>query len=104
ASLYLDNNRIKSIQGINGLKSLSMLSLSNNMISDLSPLDGLTGLYSLFLENNKIKDLTPLVNMTKKDFEGSKHFAPFLNLYLKGNPVKRNQLAKLEEFGCRISR
>jgi Leucine-rich repeat (LRR) protein len=81
-----------------------MLSLNNNAISDLAPLEGLMGLYSLFLENNKIRDLSPLVNMAKKDTE--KRFAPFLNVYLHGNPLssaaKGSQMATLKEIGTRI--
>jgi hypothetical protein len=102
-SLYLDRNRINSIAGIGQLGGLTTLSLNNNGISDLAPLDGLTNLFYLFLENNKIRDLTHLVNMAKKDFEGQKRFAPFLNLYVKGNSTKGGQKAKLKEFGVRLN-
>ena len=103
ASLYLDRNRIKSIAGIGHLGGLTALSLNSNAISDLAPLDGLTNLFYLFLENNKVHDLTPLVNMAKKDIEGEKRFAPFLNLYVKGNSTKGSQKAKLKEFGVRLN-
>jgi len=41
--------------------------------------------------------------MAKKDFEGQKRFAPFLNLYLKGNSTKGSQKAQLKEFGVRLN-
>ena len=63
--------------------------MNSNAIVKLEPLEGLTELYYLFLEGNKIEDLTPLVTMAKKDFEGPKRFAPFINIYLKGNPLDR---------------
>jgi Leucine-rich repeat (LRR) protein len=102
ASLYLDHNQIKSIAGIGSLKGLWMLSLSNNSISDIAPLEALTSLFHLFLENNKIRDLTPLVNAAKKDSESEKRFAPFLNLYLKGNSVRSSQVSKLKDYGVRV--
>src|SRR5947208_13633589 len=103
ASLYLDNNRLNIIAGLGRLGSLSSLSLRLNAIADIAPLDGLTNLFYLFLENNKIRDLTPLVNMARKDSEGEKRFAPFLNLYLKGNPARENQKAQLKNYGVRLN-
>jgi internalin A len=105
-SLYLDHNKISNIEGIGMLKNLSTLSLNNNSVSTIAPLDGLTGLYFLFLENNKLRDLGPLVQMVKKDNEGEKRFAPFLNLYIKGNPLsaaaKRTQVTALKESGAKV--
>jgi internalin A len=107
ASLYLDGNRVQSIAGIQALKSLSMLSLNGNQITDLSPIDGLTGLYYLFLERNKIRDLSPLVAMAKKDDAGEKRFAPFLNVYLKDNPLsfgaRHSQISELKAIGTRVN-
>ena len=102
-TLYLDQNNIQSIQGINALTRLSMLSLSGNGLVDIAPLDGLNSLSSLFLEHNKIANLTPLVNMLKKDADGPKRFAPFLNIYLAGNPAPKSQLSKLKATGARVT-
>ena len=105
-TLYLDGNQISSIKGIGTLTRLYSLSLSNNSISDLAPLDGLTGLYHLFLEKNKITDLAPLVAMLKKDNDGPRRFAPFINIYLAGNPLTgpgKSQISKLKDFGARVS-
>ena len=61
-------------------------SAGNNDITDLAPLNGLTRLHFLFLENNKVANLSSLVEMAGADFKGPKNFAPFLRLYIKGNP------------------
>lgn len=106
ASLYLEGNKIKALPPLKDLRGLMSLSLSGNSISDLAPLNGITP-YHLFLENNKIKDLGPLVIMAKTDADGEKRFAPFLNLYLKGNPLsskaKGPQLNQLKEIGVRVN-
>ena len=105
SSLYLDQNRLKSIEGLGRIRGLFTLSLSQNQISDVKPLTGLTGLSSLFLEGNKIKDLAPLVEWAAADKE--QRFAPFLNLYLKGNPLssaaKGKQTSALKEIGVRVN-
>src|SRR2546430_10527948 len=97
------SNHLTSIAGVGGLGSLTTLSLNHNAISDVASLDGLTNLFYLFLENNKIRDLTPLVKMAKKDFENEKRFAPFLNLYVKGNSTKGSQKAQLKDYGVRLN-
>lgn len=104
SSLYLEKNRIKSIEGLGRLRGLSSLSLKNNDIKDLSGLRGLNNLTYLFLENNQIEDLGPLVEMCAADKE--QRFAPFLNLFLKGNPLseeaRKTQIPKLKEIGVRV--
>ena len=107
ATLYADDNKIKTIDGINQLKYLTSLSLNGNEISDLKPLIGMTSMYSgLYLERNKIKDLSPLVEMARKDTEHRS--APFLRVYLKGNPLssssKSGAIKVLEDIGMRINR
>jgi internalin A len=102
-SLYLDNNKITDLAPIAGLTKIDSLDLSNNEITDIAPLAGFNQLKYLFLANNKIADLALLVEMTKKDFEGEKRFAPFCNVYLTGNPVvgdaaKGEQLAELKKY------
>ena len=104
SSLYLQKNQIRSIEGIGNLKWLSSLQLNDNEITNLSGLKGCNNLYYLFLENNKIEDLAPLVEMVEADKE--RRFAPFLNLFLKGNPLsdkaKNEQIPKLKELGVRV--
>jgi internalin A len=104
SSLYLQKNQIRSIDGIGNLRWLNSLQLNDNEISDLRPLKGCNNLYFLFLENNKIEDLAALVEMVEEDKE--RRFAPFLNLFLKGNPLsekaKNEQLPRLKELGVRV--
>ena len=106
-SLYLDHNQITQLDGVASLKGLTTLSAGNNEIADLAPLEGLTRLHFLFLENNKVANLGSLVGMAGADYKGPKNFAPFLRLYLKGNPVdgaadSRLQFARLMKYGVRV--
>ena len=97
-SLYLDRNGISEIAGLSSLRWLSSFSAAGNQITDLKPLDGLANLSFLFLENNQITDLKPLLDALKKDYEGDQRFAPYLNLYLKGNPLGKASLSQMEQF------
>jgi hypothetical protein len=80
--------------------------VTGNQVEDLAPLGKQTDLMLLMLGKNKISDLTPLVNAAKADAAGPKRFAPFLRLYLAGNPLseaaKKDQVAALKGFGVRI--
>jgi hypothetical protein len=66
----------------------------------------MTDLRLLMLERNKIADLAPLVALCKADAEGEKRFAPYLELYLAGNPLsdaaKNAQLKALKDIGVRV--
>jgi internalin A len=127
-ALYLANNQVRDITPIGNLAKLSSLSLAHNQVQDLAPLLKVTRLTTLdlndnqvadlkplnkqaelsllMLERNKIADLAPLVGMAKADAEGPKRFAPYLRLYLAGNPLseeaKTKQLAALKSYGVRI--
>lgn len=106
ATLYVDGNQLTSLKGIGALNRLFSLSASNNAITDLAPLDGLTGLYNLFLEKNKLTDLAPLLALLKKDNDGPKRFAPFINIYLAGNPLgssSKSQISKMRDFGAKVN-
>jgi internalin A len=65
-----------------------------------------TELSLLLIERNQIKDLKPLVEAAKADSAGAKRFAPYLRLYLAGNPlpdsVKSAQLTELKAAGVRL--
>jgi hypothetical protein len=60
----------------------------------------------LMLERNKITDLAPLLTWAKADAEGPKRFAPYVRLYLRGNPLsdtaKTEQLKALKGYGVRV--
>ena len=61
----------------------------------------------LFLDGNKVKDLQPLVDLLKADLKGGKRFAPYVRVYLKGNPIDdakaKAQIAELKKLGVRLA-
>jgi internalin A len=75
-------------------------------VEDLGPLAKQTELSLLLLERNQIRDLTPLVDAAKADAAGKRRFAPYLRLYLDGNPLsataKGEQTKALEDAGVRL--
>ncbi|MCS7046741.1 MAG: leucine-rich repeat domain-containing protein, partial [Gemmataceae bacterium] len=105
-SLYAPKNQIKDLSPLAKLTRLSTLELTDNQIESLAPLEGLTELHLVLLERNKITDLKPLVAAAEKDAAGPRRFAPFLQLFLEGNPLspeaKTVQLAALRKAGVRI--
>jgi Leucine-rich repeat (LRR) protein len=105
-SLSLGKNQIKDIKALEKVNKIGTLELKENLIEDISPLAKQTEVHLLMIEKNKIKDLTPLVKAAKADSEGPMRFAPFLDLYLEGNPLsedaKTKQLDALKKYGVRI--
>jgi len=106
SSLSMDHNQIRNIKPLEKIARLSTLRLNNNHVSDIGVLAKQTELAMLFLENNQIADLGPLVSAAKADDAGPKRFAPYLRLWLAGNPLgesaKSTQLAELKNCGVRI--
>jgi internalin A len=106
SSLYLDHNQVSDLAPLAKVTKLSTLDLKDNAIVDVTPLAKQTELRMLFLQRNKITDLAPLVSAAKADAEGEKRFAPYLHLYLAGNPLadaaKNTQLPALKGFGVRL--
>ncbi len=107
ASLSLGHNQIQDIAPLAKLTKITTLELKENQISDLTPLAKDSELSLLMLERNRITDLTPLVAATKTDGEGPKRFAPYLRLYVSGNPLsdaaRTSQLATLRGYGVRVT-
>ena len=66
----------------------------------------MTDLNLLIMSRNKVSDLTPLVKACEADAAGPKRFAPYLRLYIGGNPLsdaaKKEQLAALKKIGVRV--
>jgi Leucine-rich repeat (LRR) protein len=85
---------------------LSLLKLSGNQISDITPLARPLQVRMLLLENNKITDLASFVAAAWTDAAGEKRFAPFLRLYLTGNPLsdaaKSAQIDALKGAGVKV--
>jgi hypothetical protein len=105
-TLSMGKNQIKNIGVLEKLNKLSTIDLSDNQVEDLSPLSKQTELKLLMMERNAIKDLKPLVEAAKADAAGPKRFAPYLRLYIAGNPLaeatKGKQLEALKAAGIRI--
>lgn len=99
SSLSLSKNQIKDISGLAKVTRLTTLDLNDNQIEDIRPLMKQSELSLLMLERNRISDLTPLTQMAKADAEGAKRFAPYLRVYLKGNP---SPLDELKKIGVRV--
>lgn len=99
SSLSLGKNQVKDISALATVNRLTTLDLNDNQIEDIRPLMKQTELSLLMLERNKISDLSPLTQMAKADAAGAKRFAPYLRLYLKGNP---SPLDELKKIGVRV--
>ena len=104
--MSLPKNQIKDIGVLEKVNRLSVLNLQDNQVEDVSPLTKQTDLKLLMIERNKIKDLKALVEAAKADAAGPKRFAPYLRLYLAGNPLsdsaKSAQFEALKAAGVRI--
>lgn len=106
SSLDLAGNRIGDLTPISELKGLSLLKLSENELTDLSKLQIGGELKMLILDKNKIADLGPLVTAVEADAKGPMRVAPFLRLYLAGNPLgdaaKNVHLPTLKKLGVKV--
>jgi internalin A len=106
SSLDLAKNEVTDIAAVAKLGGLMTLKLSDNKIEDISPIPKKNQLKMLFIERNKISDLSSLVASAKEDAAGEKRFAPFLRLYMAGNPLsdaaKSQQVDALKQAGVRI--
>jgi Leucine-rich repeat (LRR) protein len=106
SSLSLPRNQIRDLGPLASVHKLMTIDLSDNEISDLTPLTKQTEVTLLMLERNKITDLTPLLTWAKADAEGPKRFAPYLRLYLGGNPLseaaRTEQLKALKSYVPRV--
>lgn len=106
SSLDLAHNEVVDLKPLTNAGILSLLKLTGNKISDITPLARPLSVRLLLLEDNKLTDLAPFVASVKADAEGEKRFAPFLRLYLKGNPLseeaKKKQIDALKAAGVKI--
>jgi Leucine-rich repeat (LRR) protein len=85
---------------------LTLLSASHNGISDLAPLSGIRAPSFLQLSHNRIRDLAPLSRWMTPDLEKTRNFAPFVRVYLDGNPLSKQSKVQVEELkakGARIN-
>lgn len=61
--LYLSNERIKDLEGIQYCVNIESINLSNNQIENLAPLFKLTNIQELYLGRSRIKDITGIENL-----------------------------------------
>jgi internalin A len=105
-SLHLAKNGLQDIGPLTALSRLSTLGLNDNQIRTVAPLAHLTELNMVLLERNRITDVKPLVAAAAKDAAGPMRFAPFLQLYLAGNPLSADARARdlpaLQKVGVRV--
>jgi hypothetical protein len=106
ASLSLPGNQVKDLSPLSTVTRINSLDLGDNQIADVTPLAKQTQLSLLQLQKNKITDLAPLVTWAKADADKDKRFAPYLRLYLEGNPLSKEaeakQLPALKAAGVRL--
>ena len=73
--LYLSNNKLTEIKGLDNLVNLKILFLDNNQITEIKGLDNLVNLQVLYLYHNKLtvmKGLDNLVNLQVLDLYNNK--------------------------------
>lgn len=96
---------MKDISVLATLPKLERIGLTRNGVTDISPLSASIYWKYLFLEDNQIASLGPLVEMIKKDLADRKRFAPFVRVYIEGNPLSdegKTQLEELKKLGIRL--
>ena len=93
--LYLHNNQLMNVKGLEKLTTLETLWLGKNNLTDVEDLGNLTQLKVLFLNHNKLIDVTGLEKCTKLEW-----------LRLDGNPdltkAKIDQLQMALPWWCKI--
>jgi hypothetical protein len=98
--IFLSNNQIKKIDGLDNLKKLERLHLGNNKIKEISGLDNLKGLRYLFLSGNEIEKIKGLDNLEKvrecvltgnriKSIEGISNMRRLEKLWLNDNLIEK---------------
>lgn len=96
--LYLIHNRIKTLERIS-IPTLKLLELGDNRIRTMENLDGLPGLDSLWLGRNKVRtieNLEALVNLRKLSLQSNRitkisgldHLTKLEELYLSHNGIQ----------------
>ena len=105
-SLDVSKNQIGDLGPVGSLRWLTTLDIAGNQVESLQPLTTLRELDMLLMSNNRVSDLGPLVDMCRQDAEGDRRFAPYLEVYLGGNPLDAKKAAEqtklLESFGVDV--
>ncbi|TWT50304.1 Internalin-A precursor [Rubripirellula amarantea] len=105
-SVDFSTNQVSDLAPIANLKWLSTLNADGNQVESLTPLKGLGELDLMMIRRNKIRDLTPLIEMCEADFNGDRKFAPYLDIYISGNPIDdatlNEQIQRLQALGVDV--
>jgi internalin A len=103
-SLDVSNNLITDLTPVGKFKWLTTLQITGNQVESLAPIAELRELDMLLMAKNKVADLGPLVEMCRKDAEGERRFAPYLDVYFGDNPIsdKEQMTEKLKSFGVDV--
>ena len=80
--LYLAENKIEKIEGLNTLKKLKTLDLSFNYISNIDNLSDNESLEELWMTHNKIENFV--------EFKHIEHIPNLKTIYLELCPVAKN--------------
>jgi Leucine-rich repeat (LRR) protein len=96
-SLFVYNNQISSLEGIEGLTSLRELYCNVNQITSLKPLEGLTNLKTLYCNYNLLSNL---------DGIGEQHADTMEEFYCLPNPNLKDSVAMRfeREMGIRCKK
>lgn len=63
--VYLANNQISNLSGIEKLKNVKLLWIGNNKISDVEPISKMSNLIELEIADSEIKDISSLSKLVK---------------------------------------
>lgn len=97
-TLYADGNQLLDLQGIEKLRNLSTLAIGNNHVADLSPISGLRAPTFLRFSTNRISDLKPFHQAAMADLDGGRNWAPYVRVYLEGNPLSESSIQLRDEL------
>ena len=87
-------NQLTDLGPVGKLGWLTTLDIVGNQVESLEPLTTLRELDMLLMSKNKVADLSPLVDMCRKDAEGDRRFAPYMEVYLGENPIDEKKKAE----------
>ncbi|MDZ4994758.1 hypothetical protein GNF80_17655 [Clostridium perfringens] len=97
-NLYLNNENIRDLTGLEHCTGVKTIDLKNNQISNIDPLKGLTQLTNLYLSSNQISNIEPLKGLTQltrldlsnnqiNNIEPLKGLTQLTNLSLNNNQI-----------------
>lgn len=102
-TLYADGNQVSTLEGLEALRGLTLLSVGNNHVADLTPLKGIRAPSFIRITTNRIADLKPFHEAAMADMDGPRNWAPFVRIYMDGNPLSEaSEALKAELQGAGV--